>query len=137
MRTLLDFFFHCLDALSRIGKANESVINIMSLLIQLRTLALRETETKKEQHKESKTSATMQLSEEQFTTLVSRIVAAVEVNATRTSQPKESLTAVEDLPSIKRTRLLSPLPHFLPRRATPGGLPMEHFLPRRATPDGV
>jgi len=145
MRTWLDFLFQCLDALNRIGKANEGVINIVRLLIQLRTLALREIEANKEQQKESKTAATIQLSEEQFITLVSRIVAAVEANATRTSQPKESLTAVEDLPLIQRTRLLSPLPQFLPLRAiperclplpaTPGGLPMEHFLPRRATPE--
>ncbi len=87
--------------------------------------------------KESKTRATIQLSEEQFTTLVSKIVAAVEATASRTSQPEESSTAVEDLPLIKRTRLLLPLPQFLPPRATPGGLPREHFLPLRATPGGV
>ena len=138
MKTFLDFLFQWKDALNRIGEANSGVINIVGLLIRLRTLALRETEALIEQQKESKTAATMQLSEEQFTTLVSRIVAAVEANATRTSQPKEeSLTAVEELPSIRKTRLLSPLPQFLPPAATPGGLPLEHFLPPAATPGGV
>jgi len=133
MRTwLVDFFFQCLDTLNRLGEVNTGVIKIVGCLTMLRMLALRETEALKEQQKKSKTAATIQLSEEQFITLVSRIVAAVEANATRTSQPKESLTAVEDLPLIQRTRLLSPLPQFLPLRATP-----ERCLPLPATPGGV
>lgn len=98
----------------------------------------RETEALKEQQRESKTSATIQRIKQFLTTLVSRIVMALESTATRTSQPKEeSLTAVEELPSIRKTRLLSPLPQFLPPAATPGGLPLEHFLPPAATPGGV
>lgn len=119
MRTWLDFLFQCLDALNRNSPLIIALITLWKLVSEGRK-AKRES-----------------LISEQNITVATRIAAAVEAIATKISQPQESLTVVEERPSIKRTRLLSPLPHFLPRRATPGGLPMEHFLPCRATPGGV
>lgn len=96
MRTWLDFLFRCLDVLNRNSPLIIALITLWKLLSEGR--------------------------EEQNITVAKRIAAAVETIANRTSQPKESLTAVEALPSIKRTRLLSPLPQFFPPAATPGGV---------------
>lgn len=137
MKTGLDFLSHCLNALNRIGEANAGAINLMLFLITLRMFVLQEKEALREQQRESQTTATRKQIEQMLTTAVARIVAVWESTATRTSQAEESLTVIEALPSMPKTHLPSPLPQFLPLRATPGGVPLERCLPLPATWGGV
>lgn len=118
MRTWLDFLFQCLDALNRNSPLIIALITLWKLVSEGRK-AKRES-----------------LISEQNITVATRIAAAVEAIATKISQPQESLTVVEERPSIKRTPLASSLPQFLPLRATPGGVPLERCLPSPAISKG-
>lgn len=119
MRNGLYFLFQCLNVLNRYSPLIIVLITLWKLVLEGRKA-----------NRES-------LIEKQNITVATRIAAAVEAIADRASQPKKSLTAIEAPPSISKTLLSSPLPQFLPRRATPGGVPLERCLPRRATPGGV
>lgn len=113
MKTWLDFLFQCLNTLNQYSP----------LTIALITLWNRVSEGRKAKRKS--------LIEEQNLSVATRIAAALEAIATRTSQSKESLTVVEKLPSINGTLLEPTMPKFLPPPALP-----KDCLPPPALPKG-